>query len=182
VSKNRTTIVIAHRLSTIKKADKIVVMRQGKLVEEGTHDELLNIEDGVYHGLVRAQAIAMGSDTLADDTIILDDEIQEHDKEKVAGKVGGADATVQDIAAKGSVELERGYQVKGFLRSFGRLMYEQRSHWVLYVLVVLSAAGGGGELSWPSSIRCTNNNCSCVSDSGIITSRPQSEAFRLTLS
>lgn len=43
VSKNRTTIVIAHRLSTIKRADSIVVLRQGKLVEQGTHDELLQV-------------------------------------------------------------------------------------------------------------------------------------------
>lgn len=56
VSKNRTTIVIAHRLSTIKRADKIVVLRQGRLVEEGTHEQLLNDEKGVYYGLVRYSA------------------------------------------------------------------------------------------------------------------------------
>ncbi|HLG30982.1 MAG TPA: ATP-binding cassette domain-containing protein, partial [Candidatus Brocadiales bacterium] len=39
--KNRTTYVIAHRLSTIKNADRIIVLRDGKLVEEGTHDELI---------------------------------------------------------------------------------------------------------------------------------------------
>ena len=37
----RTTMVIAHRLSTVRHADKIVVMDQGQVVEEGTHDELL---------------------------------------------------------------------------------------------------------------------------------------------
>jgi ATP-binding cassette subfamily B (MDR/TAP) protein 1 len=56
VSKGRTTIVIAHRLSTIRNADMIVVMAKGKIVEQGTHDELLNIRS-VYHSLVQAQEI-----------------------------------------------------------------------------------------------------------------------------
>ena len=52
--KNRTTIVIAHRLSTIKNADRIIVMQAGRLVEEGTHDQLLQ-KHGVYEGLYRMQ-------------------------------------------------------------------------------------------------------------------------------
>jgi subfamily B ATP-binding cassette protein MsbA len=52
--KNRTTIVIAHRLSTIKNADRIIVMQAGRLVEEGTHDRLLQ-EHGVYEGLYTMQ-------------------------------------------------------------------------------------------------------------------------------
>ena len=52
--KNRTTIVIAHRLSTIKNADRIIVMQDGRLVEEGTHERLLQ-EHGVYEGLHKMQ-------------------------------------------------------------------------------------------------------------------------------
>ena len=51
----RTTLAIAHRLSTVKNADKLVVMEQGKIVEEGTHDELILLEDGLYKRLVEMQ-------------------------------------------------------------------------------------------------------------------------------
>lgn len=52
---NRTSIVIAHRLSTIQKADKIVVMQKGEIVEQGTHDELL-AKNGTYSKLVMMQS------------------------------------------------------------------------------------------------------------------------------
>ncbi|KAF2871403.1 P-loop containing nucleoside triphosphate hydrolase protein [Massariosphaeria phaeospora] len=56
-SKGRTTIVIAHRLSTIKSADNIVVMAHGKIVEQGTHEELLRLQR-VYYSLVQAQELS----------------------------------------------------------------------------------------------------------------------------
>ena len=52
---NRTSVVIAHRLSTIQKADKIVVMQKGEIVEQGTHDELLAL-NGTYSKLVMMQS------------------------------------------------------------------------------------------------------------------------------
>lgn len=48
VMKGRTTFVIAHRLSTVRKADKILVLESGKIVESGTHDELMKLENGNY--------------------------------------------------------------------------------------------------------------------------------------
>jgi len=52
---NRTSIVIAHRLSTIQKADLIVVMQKGEIVEQGTHEELL-LKNGMYSKLVSMQS------------------------------------------------------------------------------------------------------------------------------
>lgn len=53
--KNRTSLVIAHRLSTIRNADKIFVLQQGKIVEQGSHNELLSSSKGEYAKLIRLQ-------------------------------------------------------------------------------------------------------------------------------
>jgi len=55
ITKGRTSIIIAHRLATIKKADKIIVMEAGKIVEIGTHKELLSKENGHYKNLYEVQ-------------------------------------------------------------------------------------------------------------------------------
>lgn len=53
--KERTSIIIAHRLSTIRKADKILVLNKGELVEEGTHAQLMRNEKGLYRHLIHLQ-------------------------------------------------------------------------------------------------------------------------------
>ena len=53
-SEGRTAIIIAHRLSTVQNADIIAVIHHGRVAEQGTHKELLNLK-GVYYGLVTAQ-------------------------------------------------------------------------------------------------------------------------------
>lgn len=55
ITKGRTSIVIAHRLATIKKADSIIVMDSGMIVEQGTHKELLKKKDGYYRHLYEVQ-------------------------------------------------------------------------------------------------------------------------------
>ena len=54
IFKNRTRIVIAHRLSTVRNADQIIVLRHGKVVEQGTHTELID-QRGYYYQLIHNQ-------------------------------------------------------------------------------------------------------------------------------
>jgi ATP-binding cassette subfamily B (MDR/TAP) protein 6 len=55
ISENRTTIVIAHRLSTITHANKIIVLKNGEVVESGTHSDLLSLNDGLYASMWNQQ-------------------------------------------------------------------------------------------------------------------------------
>jgi len=51
----RTSFVIAHRLSTIKNADQILVLENGEIIEKGTHLDLIEKENGLYHKLIQLQ-------------------------------------------------------------------------------------------------------------------------------
>lgn len=89
-AKGRTTIVIAHRLSTIKTADNIVVMRNGRIVEQGTHDELLEKRQ-VYFNLVSAQRIG-GKD---DDESEKDGDASDEELKRIQSSKSGS-AAMQD--------------------------------------------------------------------------------------
>ena len=55
IFKNKTVIVVAHRLSTIRKADQIVVLKNGSITEIGNHESLMTRENGHYYQLVKTQ-------------------------------------------------------------------------------------------------------------------------------
>jgi len=56
VCEGRTTLIVAHRLSTISHADIIIVLREGEVVERGSHDELLAKPDGIYAAMWKEQS------------------------------------------------------------------------------------------------------------------------------
>ncbi|KAF7542542.1 hypothetical protein G7Z17_g11483 [Cylindrodendrum hubeiense] len=96
-SEGRTTITIAHRLSTIRDAHNIVVMTEGRIVEQGTHNELLE-KRGAYFNLVSAQNIAAAEELTAEEQAEIDAE------ETLIRKMSTKDGVVadpdDDIAAK----------------------------------------------------------------------------------
>jgi len=55
----RTTIVIAHRLSTVRALDRLLVFEKGEIVEEGTHEDLVRREGGIYRRLFERQALEL---------------------------------------------------------------------------------------------------------------------------
>ncbi|RKU43010.1 hypothetical protein DL546_003196 [Coniochaeta pulveracea] len=138
VSKNRTTITIAHRLSTVKKADNIVVLRKGKVVQQGTHEELMAVVGGAYWTLATAQQLMMGRGEDEEDAAILTDGSEKKSLEASDGVTAVEEPTTP--ISSGKVD---GKPTKGLVGSFGLLMREQKGRWGWYTVLLLGALGGG---------------------------------------
>jgi ATP-binding cassette subfamily B (MDR/TAP) protein 1 len=147
VSQGRTTITIAHRLSTIMRADRIVVLQKGRVVEAGTHDELL-ARHGAYAGLVHAQNLSMGAeDEEAVDAVEAVEE--QHDGEKSGGG-GGALLQREKSVARSEIAPSVGkgeWQKRNLFSSFGVLLYELKTKWPLFFSMVVFATAVGGMVS-----------------------------------
>ncbi|KAJ5593123.1 hypothetical protein N7537_010027 [Penicillium hordei] len=141
VSKDRTTIMIAHRLSTVRRADKIIVMKDGQNSEEGSHNELL-LREGIYHSLVHAQQLAPLTDLMDADVPISMASQKEEVRAQDYSTKEGSDQNGHD-----SPDPEKSF---GFFHSFGVLIYENRSHWLLYALTLIGAVGAGSGFSLQS--------------------------------
>ena len=139
VSKDRTTIMIAHRLSTVRRADKIIVMKDGQNVEEGSHQDLI-LKEGIYHCLVHAQRLEPLTDLMEAD---VPGSISSQKEDEVSPQDYTTKEPVEQIS-QDPPEPERGF---GFFHTFGVLIYENRSHWVLYALTLIGAVGAGCKYS-----------------------------------
>lgn len=138
VSKNRTTIMIAHRLSTVKKADNIVVLAKGKVVQWGNHETLMAQIGGPYWLLTNSQRLSMG------ETDYLDSSSDVTEVEKRTMDIMTLDETKDEPRdSESTVVDESKHEPKGVLGSFGALLLEQKPFWPWYIVMFFGAIIAG---------------------------------------
>ncbi|KAH8703559.1 putative ABC multidrug transporter [Talaromyces proteolyticus] len=131
VAATRTTIMIAHRLSTIRKADHIIVLQNGAKVEEGSHDSLMSIDDGLYFNLVNAQKI-LSTPTAETGSAEIDNAIETE---------GLLD---RETTLKDDEGVQRGNGERMDYLALPKIVGEQKSLWMLWAPILLSGMGCGG--------------------------------------
>ncbi|KAI1183088.1 ABC transporter-like protein [Nemania serpens] len=140
VSKNRTTIMIAHRLATVKRADNIVVLAKGKVVQWGTHENLMAAVGGPYWLLTQSQELKMGGDVHADDI----SEVTEEEKRTMdLMTLDNSKANDARSSSSSTVVGESVWVPKGIFGSFGSLLLEQKRSLPWYLLMLFGAIIAG---------------------------------------
>jgi ATP-binding cassette subfamily B (MDR/TAP) protein 1 len=157
----RTTIAIAHRLSTIKDANNIVVMAEGRIVEQGTHDELL-MRKGAYYSLVEAQKIAQTKElnpeeqaeidarddelvrqkSLGEDTLGYD---EDPDDKNVSNKLNRTQSAISQSSLalqRRHTEGQQEYSLWTLIKLIGSFN-KTEVHWMLLGLIFSVVCGGG---------------------------------------
>ncbi|KAL2826352.1 ATP-binding cassette multidrug transport protein [Aspergillus pseudoustus] len=137
VSASRTTIVIAHKLSTIRKADQIVVLSKGQIIEKGTHDEL-NAAGGTYHRLIKAQDLGK---VKSEDGNVLD---QDDDSSDDVAITTMPSAKAESTKGNGHFELETdAIGNKNLLQCVATLFKERRELWLEFAVGLVACIVGG---------------------------------------
>ncbi|XP_010481013.1 PREDICTED: ABC transporter B family member 11-like isoform X1 [Camelina sativa] len=91
---NRTTVIVAHRLSTVRNADMIAVIHRGKMVEKGSHSELLKDAEGAYSHLIRLQEINKGQDAKPSDISSVEESVIRSETLSVGNNLGSSSQRV----------------------------------------------------------------------------------------
>ncbi|KAJ6585057.1 P-loop containing nucleoside triphosphate hydrolase protein [Mycena capillaripes] len=148
-SAGRTTITIAHRLSTIKDADMIFVMGEGLVLEQGTHNELLNDENGAYARLVQAQKLRESqqrTDMDPEDTAKEAEEMEKALREEIplGRKNTGQHSLASELIEKRLEEHKQDHETEyGMLYLFKRMGRLNRDVWKNYAIGGVCAIGTG---------------------------------------
>ncbi|KAG5923143.1 hypothetical protein E4U61_004255 [Claviceps capensis] len=141
VSKGRTTIVIAHKLATIRKADNIVVMKKGKIIEQGTHESLI-VSDGAYAQLVKVQNLKLklsDEDSGSEEEDAPEVKRDPSDLVKPMTKVATQDRARME--AKASRDDYDNYTHLGLVSVILRLVKESPSLRWWYILIIFGCVG-----------------------------------------
>ncbi|KAF1845026.1 leptomycin B resistance protein pmd1 [Cucurbitaria berberidis CBS 394.84] len=145
-SQGRTVISIAHRLSTIRSASRIVVLKKGDIIEQGTHDQLM-AQDGSYADMIRLQTVKAADDGASSSRTSLDShEIDKVSDEKQALTAPEADIPSPDEAQGSKLpEQSKGEIIAGSIfKTMGPLM---RPYLLLIFLAFFAALIVGGQYS-----------------------------------
>lgn len=155
-AEGRTTIVIAHKLATIRKADNIVVMSKGHIVEQGTHDGLI-AQGGTYARLVRIQDLAVGaagsSSDIEEDDAAGDKESHPIELTKTMTRYATEDqARLEAQKDRDNYDNHKHVGLVGVVVRLIKLTPELK--W--WYLAEAAACVGAGESSWlPLGLRCS---------------------------
>lgn len=139
-AQSRTTIIIAHRLSTIRHADQIVVVANGQVLEQGSHESLVQNKEGAYWRLVNMQTLNTreASPTMKDD---LQDVPVMHEMAFVSDQDRKTILT-PGFASRRKAEHPASHDI---LKSFAKLLSEQKANSSGYIIMVLAASSAAGE-------------------------------------
>ncbi|KAK1144086.1 hypothetical protein N8T08_005748 [Aspergillus melleus] len=135
-SASRTTITIAHKLSTIKRAEQIVVLSQGEIVERGTHDEL-DKAGGAYHRLIQAQDLGR---VQSDNPPPPKEEMSE--SVRIATIPSGRQDSVKDTGVVNNIEAPSTRR-KSLIQCLFILLSERRDLWFDFFVVFAACVLGG---------------------------------------